>query len=61
VGKTDAFSIEFVGTLSAAAIVSSGIWVTPLTQIIGNRNTMLIGSVSENMACWLSILNHSIY
>jgi Na+/melibiose symporter-like transporter len=47
VGKTDQFSISFVGTIAGSLIVCAGIIVTPLAQLIGNRQTMLIGAVSE--------------
>ncbi|CAO3666478.1 unnamed protein product [Umbelopsis vinacea] len=45
VGKTDQFSIAFVGTIAGSLIVCAGIIVTPLAQLIGNRQTMLIGAV----------------
>ncbi|GAB5592500.1 hypothetical protein Unana1_07400 [Umbelopsis nana] len=44
-GKTNEFSISFVGTISGTLVVCTGILVTPLTQIIGTRNTMLIGAI----------------
>ncbi|CAO3660979.1 unnamed protein product [Umbelopsis ramanniana] len=42
-GQTDSFRISFVGTLSSTCIVGVGFLVAPLVQIIGHRNSMLIG------------------
>lgn len=52
-GQTDSFRISFVGTLSSTCIVGVGFLVAPLVQIIGHRNSMLIGGVRIHNAVML--------
>lgn len=53
-GQTDTFRISFVITLASAILLSSGIFFTPIIQLLGYRGTMIIGTFLAPLGIILS-------